>query len=130
MKSWLFISILPSLLHANLEVGLVTTESTPDKTRIVLQARNTFDREVTGARVMVLLVDTQGKVVGQQTPSGPNSWSGLFFTPASVNAKNIIGSVDVSESWKVFNVGGTTSMGAAASTSATWYINLWGGDDE
>ncbi len=75
---------MTQLLTGQVEITTAAPESTPDKSLVRIQAKNSFDQPVTGMRGWVVLVDAQGRVVGQRAgwlvgggkgvdPTKPNS---------------------------------------------------------
>ncbi|WP_309400948.1 hypothetical protein [Cerasicoccus maritimus] len=58
--------LLCSHVHADFQVGVLSTESTASKSLVKIKARNTFDQGIKGARAWIFLLDGEGHVIGQQ----------------------------------------------------------------
>jgi hypothetical protein len=74
----ILILLLPTLAIAQLEVEVSTVDSSESRSVIELKAKNSGDQDIRNARVMVLMMDDEGKVVGTQSqwlhnPNDPNT---------------------------------------------------------
>ncbi len=54
--------------QASLQIGMAEPKRTGDKAVIKLEMKNTFTEKIESVRAVVILIDDQGKVVGQVTP--------------------------------------------------------------
>ena len=70
MKSATFITLIYFLFlpfaHANLQVGITNTEASDGNAVISLTMKNSFAQPVKAARAWLILLDGDGKIVGQK----------------------------------------------------------------
>ena len=67
MKLLLLISLfLPFALFAQMEVGLVDMKAQQSKGLVTISLANHFEQTVQSARIWVMLLDDDGKIVGQK----------------------------------------------------------------
>lgn len=57
---------LTQFCMGQVEISTAAPESTPNKSIVRIQAKNNFDQPLTGMRGWVVLMDAQGRVVGQR----------------------------------------------------------------
>ena len=65
---WLHLALLllPLATYAQLEVRLLETKQSGNKSLVKLELNNTYDQAIKDARAWVFLMDEEGKVVGNQ----------------------------------------------------------------
>ena len=63
---YLALLLLPLTVHAQLEVRLLETKQSENKSLVKMELNNTYDQAIKGARAWVFLMDEEGKVVGNK----------------------------------------------------------------
>jgi len=64
MKFLLFLALFPLVLSAQLELEVSTADASDSRARVEIKAKNSGDKGVRNARLVVMMMNDEGKVVG------------------------------------------------------------------